>query len=149
MNSGFATLYENFLGIFDQQFKLIFYTLFEEGSYTYIGLCFIVPTFILLLIFYYFWSYPYSKLWHWILCIFIIILVTFGLTWSLSNEFIFNSDNQQLINLLSNPESGYEDYALTLPLKYAMWNAVFALFLGFLFSVIMKQFSKAQIHLPF
>ena len=134
MNSGFATLYENFLGIFDQRFKIIFFTLFDEGSYTYIGLCFIVPAFILLLLFYYFWSYPYSKLWHWILCHLIILLVTFGLTWSLSNQFIFNSNNQQLIDLLSNPQSGYEEYALIL---------------GFLFSLIMKQFSKAQIHLPF
>lgn len=149
MNNSFATLYENILEIFDQQFKVIFFTLFDEGSYTYLGLCFIIPAIILLFIFYYVWSYPYSKLWHWILCLLLVALTTFGLTWSLSYEFIFNSDSQQLVDLLSNPQSGYEEFALTLPLKYAMWNALFALVLGFLFSLVMQQFSKINTHLPF
>lgn len=149
MNKGFATLYENFLGIFDQRFKLIFYTLFEEGSYTYIGLCFIVPAIILLFIFYYVWSYPYGKFWHWLFWLLVITLVTFGLTWSLSNEFIFNSSSKQLDALLGDPNSGYEEYALTLAVKYALWNAGFSIILGFIYSLLMKQFSKVQTHLPF
>ncbi|MBZ9787603.1 hypothetical protein LB456_09060 [Psychroflexus sp. CAK57W] len=148
MNDLFAVLYEVTFGIYSEDYRVIFNTLFNESGYTYLGLSFILPPLIMFIIFYYVWTYPYGKLWHWVIWLFLCSLLTLGLTWALSNELIFNSSNNQLIDLIANPQSGYEDYALTLPLKYAFWNAGLSLILGVLLSLVLKQFSKVQIHLP-
>jgi len=34
-------------------------------------------------------------------------------------------------------------------MKYALSNSLLALVIGFIYSLIMKQFSKIQLHLPF
>lgn len=148
MKDIFATLYETLLGIFSNQFNVIFNTLYG-GGYTYLGITFLLIPLIFFFLFYFVWNNPYGGIWHWLVWLIITALVTFGLAWILSNELIFNSNNQQLRDLLANQDSGYEDYALTLPIKYAIWNAVFAIILGFIYSLIMKQFSKVQTHLPF
>lgn len=144
----FATLYESFLEIFKQEFRIIFNTIYDNSGYAYLGLCFIVTPILFFVLFYYLWSYPYGKFWHWLLWLVLCGVSTFGITWALSNELIFNSGNEQLIELLANPESGYEEYALTLPVKYASWNALFSVILGAISSLILKQFSKVQTHLP-
>ena len=113
------------------------------------GLLLLLGPFICWFSFYLFWKYPYGKLWHWMLWLIITIIIVSACTYGLSNTEIFASSNQELINALSDPTSGYEDFASSLPMSYAMFNGVLALLLGFIYSLIFKQFSKVQIHLPF
>ena len=145
----FAAIYETVFGIFDGKYSLIFSTLFNDGGYVKIGLTFVLIPVLCWLIFYYVWRYPYGKLWHWVLWLLISGIIVFGSTWSLANTEILASNNQQLIDALNDPDSGYMQYASDLPLKYAMINAGLALVLGFIYSLIMKQLSKIQMHLPF
>lgn len=149
MNNFFASIYETLLGIYSPNFDVIFQTFFNSNSYTVFGLIFIIVPLTLFFGFYILWKYPYGKLWHWILWLFIVSFITGIITWGISHNEIFLSNNEDLIELLNNQESKYEQYANTLPLKYALWNSLFGAILGSLYSLILKQFSKIQIHLPF
>jgi len=145
----FAATYETVFGIFDGKYSLIFSTLFDYGGYVKLGLLFFLIPLLFWIGFYYAWRYPYGKFWHWALWFLISGIVVFGCSWSLANTEIFASNNQQLTDALNDPQSGYKQYASDLPLNYAMINTGLALILGFIYSLILKQFSRIQMHLPF
>lgn len=149
MKDIFAPIYETWFQLYDSQFSLIFNTLYDAGSYIMFGLSFILMPLLLWLLFYYVWNYPYGKLWHWLVWLIISFLIVAGSTFGLANNEIFVSDNQALIDALADPESGYEQFAKALPLKYALFNGILTIAVGFIYSLILKQFSKIQIHLPF
>ena len=149
MKDLFATIYESFFGLYDPQFSLIFDTLYDYGGYVLLGITFLAVPLLMFIGFYYLWKNPYGKFWHWFLWLIICLLITGGISWGISNNEIFLSDNQGLIDALADKESGYEEFAKTLPLKYALFNGLLSACLGFVYSVILKQFSKIQIHLPF
>jgi hypothetical protein len=149
MNDIFAPLYETIFGLYDSQFSLIFDTLYEDGGYFMFGLSFIFAPLLMWLVFYYLWKYPYGKFWHWMIWLLISSIIVGVGTWGLANNEIFASNNQSLIDALADPESGYEEYAKSLPIKYALYNSILTIVIGFLYSLILKQFSKIQIHLPF
>jgi hypothetical protein len=149
MNNLFATIYEALFGLYEAKFSLIFDTLFDYGGYNLLGFTFLVIPLMMFAGFYFLWKYPYGKFWHWLLWLIITFIITSGISLGISNNEIFLSENQQLIDALADPESGYEQYAYTLPLKYAFFNGLLSLIIGFLYSLILKQFSKIQIHLPF
>lgn len=149
MNDIFAIIYETWLDLYDLQFRLIFDTLFDDGGYIKLGIIFLLIPLIMFAAFYFLWKYPYGKFWHWLLWLLIVFLITGGISWGIANNEIFLSNNQALIDALAYPESGYEEYANTLPVKYAFVNGLLAISLGFIYSLILKQFSKIQIHLPF
>jgi chromate transport protein ChrA len=149
MNDLFATIYEALFGLYDSQFSLIFDTLYDYGGYNLLGLTFIAVPLIMFASFYFLWKYPYGKIWHWLLWLLIAFLITGAISWGISNNEIFLSDNQSLIDALADPESGYEQHANTLPLLYALFNGLLSVAVGLIFSLILKQFSKIQIHLPF
>ena len=144
-----AIIYENRLEIYEAEFKLIYYTLFEDGGYTFLGLTILLVPLTMFIAFYFLWQYPYGKLWHWLLWLLITIVLTSGISWGISNNEIFLSDNQELMKALNNQNSGYEEHANTLPNTYAFYNGLFSIVVGFIYSLFMKQFSKIQIHLPF
>ncbi|MFW5982973.1 MAG: hypothetical protein ACOCQ4_00615 [bacterium] len=147
MKDFFAMIYENI--IYEPGFWQIFQVLFDDGGYIKLGLTFIFVPLVMFAAFYYLWDYPYGKFWHWLLWLLIVFLITGGISWGISNNEIFLSDNQALIDALAAPDSGYEEYANTLPIKYALVNGLLAIAAGFIYSLILKQFSKIQIHLPF
>jgi len=150
MKEIFAALYENdWFGIYSENHYLIFQTLFDDGGYIKLGLSVILIPLFCWLVFYYIWRYPYGKLWHWLLWLLFTTALVFAATWGIANTEIFASSNQDLIDALAAPESGYDVYAASLPFKYALFNGGLSLFISLLFSLIMKQFSKIQIHLPF
>lgn len=149
MNNVFSTIYETWFGIYNPYFQEIFSALYYEGGYVKFGLAFICITLVFLLTFYYLWKYPYGRFWHWGLWLLVTAIVVFGSTWGIANAAIFASSSQALNQALSNPASGYEQFASTLPIKYSSVNALLTIILGFLYSLIMKQFSKIQMHLPF
>ncbi len=145
----FAGIYETVFGIFDSKYSLIFTTLYDFGGYIKLGMLFILVPLLFWLLFYYAWKYPYGRFWHWSLWLLITVLVVYGFSWSLANTEIFASDNQQLTDALNDPDSGYMQYATDLPGTYALINAGLAVVLSFIYSLILKQFSRIQMHLPF
>lgn len=149
MNDFFATIYETVFGRYDAQFELIFAELYENGGYILLGLSFFAVPLFLFLGFYFLWKYPYGRLWHWVFWLLITFIITGGIAWGIASNEIYSSDNQALNEALLDPESGYMSYAATLPPKYALINGGLSLILGFIYSLMLKQFSKIQIHLPF
>lgn len=149
MKEVFAAFYDSLFGIYNQNFPLIFSTLFDYGGYIRLGLLFILVPLFLWLLFYFAWRFPYGRFWHWGLWMAVIGLTVFFCSWGLAHSEIFASGNQVLNDVLNDPESGYKAYASGLPVKYALVNTFCAVILGFIYSLIMKQFSKIQMHLPF
>lgn len=149
MNDIFTTIYEALFVLYDSDFSLIFDTLYDYGGYNLLGLTVMLVPLIMFSAFYFLWKYPYFKFWHWFLFLIFISIVTGGISWSISNNEIFMSDNEDLINALADPTSGFEYFAKTLPIKYALFNALLSLAVGFVYSLVLKQFSKINIHLPF
>ena len=148
MDELFGTIYDTVFGIFDNKYFLIFQHLYENGGYLKFGLSFILIPLICWILFYYLWKYPYGKLWHWLIWIAITVFIVSVATYGIANNEILGSDNQALNEAIADTSTGYEDFAATLPLKYAFANCLMALIISFIYSLIMKQFSKIQIHLP-
>lgn len=148
MEDFFAMIYENWFGIYDQKFRLIFIHLFQNGGYTKIGLTFILIPLGILLIFYFLYKNPYVKRWHWILLILFISLIVFVATYFIVDHEILSSSNKTLNQALSLATSGYEKYASTLNVLYGGVNALLALIMSVFYSLIMRPFSKIQMHLP-
>ncbi len=149
MNEFFGTLYDTVIGIFDNKYFLIFQHLYENGGYVKFGLSFILIPLLCWVLFYYLWKYPYGKLWHWLIWLVFTVLIVLGATYGIANTEIFGSDNQALNEAIADASTGYAGYAASLPIKYAMANSLLALIISIIYSLIMKQFSKVQIHLPF
>ena len=149
MKEVFAAFYDSLFGIWNQNYPLIFSTLFDYGGYIKLGLLYILVPLVLWILFYFAWQYPYGRFWHWGLWLVVTGLTVFFCTWGLAHAEIFASDNQALNDALNDPESGYKAYVSGLPVTYALVNTLSAVILGFIYSLILKQFSKIQMHLPF
>ena len=149
MNEFFGTIYDTVFGIFANKYFLIFQHLYENGGYIKFGLAFILIPLACWLLFYYLWRFPYGKKWHWILWMVVTVFIVFVTTYIVAGNEITGSENQALNEALADASTGYSDYASTLPMKYALSNSLLALVIGFIYSLIMKQFSKIQLHLPF
>lgn len=149
IKDGFAAIYEIWFQIYELDFAKIFDILYEDWGYLMLGLDFILIPLILMSLFYFVWKYPYGKFWHWLVWLIITTVIVAGTTYGITNNEIYASSNPDLIALLADPESGYDQFAQALPLKYALVNALLGFLIGFLYSLGLKQFSKIQIHLPF
>ena len=149
MKEIFAPIYETWFGLYNQAYDLIFRNLFQNDGYVEFGLSFILIPLICWLLFYYVWNYPYGKILHWLIWLLITCIIVFGVTYSIANTQIFASGNQALNDAISDESTGYKKFAENLPLQYAFYNSLLALVIGLLYSLILKQFSKIQIHLPF
>lgn len=148
----FAPIYqgiEDMLGLYNSDFELIFNYLFDEGGYNKFGFTLILVPLIIVAIFYFVYKYPYAKKWHWGLMLVISSLLVFGITLNFANIEILAPQNDELMQAMSDPESGYQIFAETLPIKYSLINAILSLILGFIASFAMRPFSKCQKHLPF
>jgi len=93
----------------------------------------------MLSMFYFLWRYPYGRVWHWLIWIFVIGLVTGGSTYGFCHI--------RLSEYLATPET--EEYVSSLVFRYALANTIYATVLGALHSLWMSRFSKIQMHLPF
>lgn len=149
MKDLFTPIYEIFFGIYNSEFELISDHLYNNGGYIKLGLIFTILPLLLWGVFYFAWRFPYGRFWHWLLWLVIICIVIIGVTYGTANSEIFASSNQELIDAIGDPDSGYELYANSLPLKYALINGFLSIIAGFIYSFILKQFSKIQMHLPF
>ena len=144
-----ATVYETWFKLFNQDYNLIFSTLFDDGVYANLVLSLLFISFLFWALFYYFLTYPYGTFLHWIGWLIISALVVAIVTYSLVNAGIFSSSNQSLNDALADSSTGYADFGESLPMKFAFYNGILTLFIGFIYSMVLKQFSKIQVHLPF
>ena len=144
----FATIYDRLFNIFHPDFQSpVFQYLLDSGFYIMIGLISLLIPFSLMAVFYYLWKYPYGKWWQWLIWYFIIVWVVFGWTFGYANQFINASDAQEMIPCYN--VQACADYIKGLPIEYAKANIFLSLIVGFFCSLILKQFSKVQPHLPF
>jgi len=149
MKDFFSMVYESWLDLFNAKFNLIFTNFYDNGGYIKLGVTFILVPLILWFAFYYFWKYPYGKIWHWLLWLVVSGIIVSIISYSIANTEIFASNNQALNDAIADESTGYKNYAGSLPLSYALYNGLFAIVIGSICSFLMKQFSKVQIHLPF
>lgn len=140
---------EDVLKIYNENYDYIFQIIFENGTYNLLGVVLLLVPLMLLSLFYFFWKYPYGKFWHWIIYVAIIALIAGAISWQVMYSGIFNTDSDDLNNLLNNNTEGYADFAYSLLPKYALINGVLSTVVSFVYSLVLKQFSKIQIHLPF
>jgi hypothetical protein len=133
--------FENIFGIYDNQFSIIFQTLFDKGGYNNLGMLLLFIPLIFLLLFYLLWKYPYATFWHWIIYVGIIAVTVGVLTYS--------SVRLTLAKFLVHSNPSIADFTGALVLKYAILNAFLSLVVSFIFSLILRRFSKVQMHLPF
>ncbi len=142
-------MYETLFRVYHADYPGIFSTLYNYGGYVELGLIFLLVPLLFWLLFYYLWRNPYGRFWHWLLWLLLSATVVLVVTWIRSRAAIFDSVNPALIDAMADPESGYKTFAATLPMQYALINSGLALVIGFIYSLILKQFSKIQMHLPF
>lgn len=149
MNDFFARIYESWCQLYDSAspFVLLFDAFFEGKAYLQMGLAVLLLPLLLWALFYFFWQSPYGKIGHWILWLFVVAGVVGVVTYSLANNVIQTSGDIDLANELSNEE--FQNYFTNLLLKYAFVNAGISFIVSLIYSLIIKQKSKMQIHLPF
>jgi len=149
MKDFFATLYDTWIGLYDSNYFLIYDQLRDSASYTYFGLTFILIPLVIFLLFYFGFRYPYAKWWHWLIAVVLSAVIVWIATREAAYLAIFDTSNNELNNALNTQESGYDAYARPLPFEYAHWNAIMSLAVSFIWSMILRPFSKIQKHLPF
>jgi len=149
MNELFAAMYESLFGVYNANYLEIFTTLFDFGGYLRLGFLFIGLPLLFWLLFYYLWKYPYGRFLHWLVWLLASAVTVLVATWLVADHALFDSGNQALADALGDAESGYKAYAEELPMRYALINAGLSLAVGFMASLVMKQFSRIQMHLPF
>jgi len=144
----FATIYDRWFNIFNPDFQdPVFQYFFDSGFYIVLGLIFIFVPLALMAMFYRAWKYPYGRWWHWLIWYVFTLLVVFGWTFGYANSFILGSNANEMTLCYNVQEC--TDFINSLPLEYAKANAFLCLITGFIGSLILKQFSKVQTHLPF
>ncbi len=137
----FYEFFEKSFGIFDNNFSMVFQTLFENGGYNNMGLILLFIPLVFLLLFYFIWKYPYGTIWHWLISLGIITIIVGAAT--------FGSVSLAIAKFLVDTNQVVADFTSSLVWKYAILNAFLSLLISFLFSLILRRFSKVQMHLPF
>jgi len=133
--------FENALGIFDNNFSMVFQTLFEKGGYNNMGMLLLFIPFVFLLLFYLVWKYPYATFWHWLIYVCVIAVIVGVST--------FGSVRLTLAKFLVHSNPLIADFTGVLVIKYAFLNACLSLVISFIYSLILRKYSKVQMHLPF
>lgn len=144
MEEFFAAIYETLLqiphisGPYASQF---YQTLFVEGGYVIMGLIFLVIPFICASVFYFIIKYPYLKYWHWLIAVLVTAVIVFLVTRSLGFEMLISN-----VSAAADPD--YRKVALDLLVYFSFYNAFLGILFFSIYSLVLKQFSKAQAHLP-
>ena len=139
--ASFYEFFENMLGFFNNDYAIVFQTLYENGGYNDMGLILIIIPVLFLLLFYLIWKYPYATIVHWFLYISLIALIVGGST--------YGAVRLDVADYLVDTDPEVVDFTNSLVLKYTLLNIILALVISFLYSLILKLISKVQMHLPF
>jgi hypothetical protein len=140
----FASIYqffENLLGLFNQDYSIIFEDIYALGVYTKMGFsCLIVPV-IVMAIFYYLYQNPYATILHWgvglIIGLVIIAMITVNIL------------RLDLAVYLLDDDPAVSGFTNKLIVSYTFINVFLGGIIGFLASLLLRLNSKVQMHLPF
>lgn len=129
-------------------YPILDYALDESNTYfKLVLLCFVLPIFYWLG-FYKFYSNPYAKFFHYLFALLLSLFIIGFLSYTIVNEALWGSNNQALNDLLASDQIAIE-IADSLPLYLSIYNVFLSALLGFGYSILLKRFSKLQMHLPF
>lgn len=162
MNDLIANLYEGLF--YNSDYQVLFDFLYQIGGlfngYNVMALIFIVLPILVWSIFYFIYKKPTAGLSTWIFWWIGIALLVGGVTYWFLFERIFstiadnfNTDDgnlvKKLLNYFEDPNSGYSSFANNTIIYLSLYNALLSLVWGFIYSIIIKRWSKQFIHLPF
>ncbi|OUR90932.1 hypothetical protein A9Q87_13440 [Flavobacteriales bacterium 34_180_T64] len=136
----FYEFFEEMFGMFDNDFSIIFQTLFTKGGYNDMGWILLGIPLVFLGLFYFLWKYPYhTKLHYWLYLGFIALIV---------GVVTFSSVNLTLANFLVHTNPLFVEFTEGLILFYAILNACLSILVSYIFSLGLRLKSKVQKHLP-
>lgn len=144
----FSFLYEDILGLFDQDAYAIFELYSDESVYTILGLLLIMTPLLLWGMFYFVWKFPYGSLVHWLIWLIITAILVAIVTWLILNSYETRLDASGALSDLEAQGIDFKAYLSFLYLKFACINAALSTVLSTVYSLVMKQSSKVQAHLP-
>ena len=136
----FYEFFENIFGFYNANFSIVFQNFYQSGGYNSMGLILLFIPLLVLLLFYFGWTYPYGTKAHWFLTIFVIALIVAGSTYGATRSALESS--------LTSTEN-IADFASLLSIKYSVLNGFLSLLVSFLYSLGLRPFSKVQMNLPF
>lgn len=149
MRDFFLYIYADLFGLENAQFQLIFdHALYFSNGYTISGLIFLTFPLIITGLFYFFYSNPFAKYWHWLIALALCIVIVGSLTYQYNINLIFTHPHPDLRTALITPATGYADFARELVLQLSFINILLSAVLFTVYSLGLKQFSKAQGHIP-
>lgn len=134
MNNFCANLYE-FQGLFDQVFSV---NLFQNGAYVKLFFSALLPSFVILCVFYFGIKYPFCRWYHWFLGVVIASVVTGILSFNILTDHLAN----YMLELVQYPNV---DVFVT---NIIILNIVYCLIGSVIFSSILKQFNFPQKNIP-
>ena len=144
----FGFIYDRLFNIYNPDFHSpVFQYFYDSGFYIRLGALFILIPLVLMAVFYFLWKYPYGKWWHWLIWFILSILVVLGLTFGYANQFINDSNATEMLMCYDVQECA--SYINALPMEYAVANIFLGVLVGLIVSILFKQWSKVQAHLPF
>lgn len=149
MRDLFLYLYADLLSLHNAQFQLIFdHALYYTNGYTLNGFIFILVPLIIALLFYFLYHNPFAKYWHWLIALTVCITIVGIFTHQYNVYLIFSTYHPDLRLALNTPDTGYKDFAKNLILNLTIINIFLSTIMFALYSLVFKQFSKSQGHIP-
>jgi len=136
----FYEFFEEFFDIYIGIFSYIFTHIYDNSGYGMMFLILIGIPLLFFFIFYYLCRNPYFTKTSWAIVLGISALFVIGITYVCSR--------QLLVDYIFSGELDEEDYALNLTLFYSFLNGCLSLFVGIIWSLFLKQWSKLYMHLP-
>lgn len=143
----FGYVYDSIFNIYDANISNVFNYFFGSGFYVIMGTIFVLIPAILMAVFYFLWKNPYGRWFHWLITLTITVIVVAISTYGYANYFINYSNAQDMLNCYA--DETCQSLIKDLPFDYAIANLVSSAVISIVLSVIFKQFSKLQAHLPF
>jgi hypothetical protein len=143
-----SNLYYFLLDAFASDYGL-FYGVFDSGNvYILLFLSGFLFPLLFWAIFYLLVNYPYTKIYHWIFLMLIILIAVFSTSYSQVNITIVGSNSQEFNDLLASDQEA-DNIANSLPIYFGLLNVLYAFISSSCYCFVLKRFSKIQMHLPF
>ena len=135
-------LFEIWLGLYKEEYEYIFFELYKEGTYNIFGLSVLIPSLVILSLFYFVYKNPYAKA-------FPDYLISLLMAAVFSAFLTFYFSRVSLAAYLVDPEEEISAFASKLNWAYTIINFVLTIIISFLISFILRLKSKVQPQLPF
>ena len=151
MSNVFASIYEWLL--YNMDYRLIFDCLYNGSGYGQLGLSLLLIPLLLFILYYWDshlpWGNPYRKKFTWFIWLIIVAIIVVGSSYGIVYPAIMGSQDVSLQTALDDLTTGYYDFAQNFFVSISLLNGVYALLVGFLWSLLLKLKSVLHVHIPF